>query len=130
MHRYGFPMRSLVQMGAISLEGPDLMQVAWQYSLDGGALTVINAGAPLWKNDPNPYGTDRYERLPIRPLPLGFAVNTLFYASLLAAPVLVFAALKRRRRAKRGLCIGCGYDLTGVDACPECGRQADGQPRV
>jgi hypothetical protein len=31
--------------------------------------------------------------------------------------------LLRRRRAKAGLCPGCGYDLGGIGAgCPECGR--------
>ena len=52
-------------------------------------------------------------------------------------PVLLFASYpivhlvlfvrgpyRRRRRARRGLCLSCGYDLTGntSDVCPECGQ--------
>jgi hypothetical protein len=43
------------------------------------------------------------------------------------------AAIRRRRRLRRGLCPGCGYDLRATPpgaACPECGRavgaRADG----
>ena len=51
-------------------------------------------------------------------------------------PLLVFATyptialirgplLRRRRRRKRGLCVKCGYDLTGnvTGVCSECGRE-------
>ena len=42
--------------------------------------------------------------------------------------------LRRRRRARRGLCPGCGYDLTGnvSGVCPECGETvaAPAAPRL
>ncbi len=50
-------------------------------------------------------------------------------------PVAVFAAypiiafirgpLRRRRRRRKGLCVPCGYNLTGNESgvCPECGRE-------
>ena len=45
---------------------------------------------------------------------------------LLALPLAIPASpwARRRRRAKQGLCIRCGYDLSGTDhtLCPECGR--------
>ena len=41
-------------------------------------------------------------------------------------PTLAFirAPLRRWRRRRRGLCIKCGYDLTGNESgvCPECGE--------
>jgi hypothetical protein len=52
------------------------------------------------------------------------------------APLLVFGTyptisfirgpLRRRRRRRRGLCVHCGYNLTGLPEprCPECGRTA------
>jgi hypothetical protein len=45
----------------------------------------------------------------------------LFSAYPLCA--LIRGPLRRRRRRKRGLCVGCGYDLTGnvSGICPECG---------
>ena len=46
---------------------------------------------------------------------------------LLALPLAISASpwARRRRRAKQGLCIRCGYDLSGTDheACPECGTE-------
>jgi hypothetical protein len=57
----------------------------------------------------------------------GFIAPHWFYALLL----LILPALwlryglpefRGRRRAERGLCRGCGYDLRGTpDRCPECG---------
>ncbi len=62
--------------------------------------------------------------LPTAVLWPGFAVNAAFYAGvcwvLLAAPGVVV----RWRRRRRGRCAACGYDLTGLDACPECGGGA------
>lgn len=59
--------------------------------------------------------------LPLRPVWPGFAVNAAFYAGmcwvLLAAPGVV----RRWRRRRRGACAACGYDLAGLEACPECG---------
>jgi hypothetical protein len=58
----------------------------------------------------------------------GRFVLLLGYGSslLLAAwPVLAFICgpLRRRRRRKKGLCVRCGYNLTGnvSGTCPECG---------
>ena len=64
-------------------------------------------------------------RLPIDPLFPGFLLNTLFYAivvgAILALP-LRLVPLRRRRRARRGRCPTCNYDLAGLAGpCPECG---------
>lgn len=63
-------------------------------------------------------------RIPVRPMPLGFAANTLFYAT----PFLLFffgvPSLRGYVRRKRGLCSRCAYDRSGLsptEACPECG---------
>ena len=60
--------------------------------------------------------------------PLGWSVKLPMHFLLVplvvivAYPLLPFAI--RRDRRKRGLCIRCGYDLTGnvSGACPECGE--------
>ncbi len=51
------------------------------------------------------------------------------FVILAAYPALAFIRgplrhRRRRRRRKRGLCLGCGYDLTSNESgvCPECGR--------
>ena len=66
--------------------------------------------------------------LPLRPIWPGFAINTLFYATLLWSPFALHQ-LRRMIRRKRGHCIKCGYDLRGTSGgggeggsgCPECG---------
>ncbi len=53
-----------------------------------------------------------------------FAVNTaamtpVAFALLCIPPAL--RAIRRRRRARRGRCPACGYDLQTLTTCPECG---------
>jgi hypothetical protein len=65
--------------------------------------------------------------LPTRILPLGFALNTLFYAAVLLGIVEGPAFARRRVRRGRGRCPSCGYDRAGLaegSACPECGGKA------
>jgi ribosomal protein L37E len=61
--------------------------------------------------------------LPLRPLWLGLALDTGFYAALWAAPLFGFPMLCRRRRTRKGLCPRCGYELHHAfdSGCPECG---------
>ncbi len=65
------------------------------------------------------------QHLPLKPIPAGFAINTLFYAVILWLLFAAPFALRRRRRITRGLCSKCGYDLRGSptqgNVCPECG---------
>jgi hypothetical protein len=62
--------------------------------------------------------------LPLRPDWESSAINTLFYAGILWAGWLLFAApfaLRRRRRIKRGLCPACAYPVGDSEVCTECG---------
>ena len=51
-----------------------------------------------------------------------------FFIAFAAYPAIAFirGPLRRWRRRKKGLCIGCGYNLTGnvSGVCPECGTKA------
>lgn len=61
---------------------------------------------------------------PTRPYWLGLVANTLFYAYLIALPLLSIRAVRVVRRRRRGACESCGYSRAGIDAsaaCPECG---------
>ncbi len=63
------------------------------------------------------YGRWRYYVLMV---PLWMVVAALFIPS----SFILKRELVQRRRAKRGECVGCGYNLTGLSEarCPECGR--------
>ena len=61
---------------------------------------------------------------PTRPYWLGLLANTLFYAYVIALPMLSIRAVRVVRRRRRGACESCGYSRAGLDAstpCPECG---------
>jgi hypothetical protein len=51
-------------------------------------------------------------------IPASFSIYPLFVVGLAGA-------LRRRRRRRKGLCVKCGYDLTGLPQrrCPECGTE-------
>ncbi|MGQ0626583.1 MAG: hypothetical protein ACT4PL_00595 [Phycisphaerales bacterium] len=83
----------------------------------GGAPAAVAGG--LAKEKPRYF-------IPIRPDPLGWALNLPIYA--LAAWLLIFFArrLAARLRALRGGCAGCGYALGPLTTCPECGHRRAG----
>jgi len=64
--------------------------------------------------------------LPLRPIPLGFVLNSLIYAAALWLLIPGPFVLRRSLRCHRGRCISCGYDLRGTEheRCPECGNPA------
>lgn len=67
--------------------------------------------------------------LAMRPIWLGFALNTLFYAAILFTLIRGRLVARRALRRRHGLCVACGYDLrghghhhgNGAATCPECG---------
>jgi len=61
--------------------------------------------------------------LPLKPIPLGFAIDSGIYAVVWAALLIAFARIRLARRRRRGLCVRCRYDLNHAphDRCPECG---------
>ena len=60
--------------------------------------------------------------LPLRPIWLGFAVNTLMYAVLLWLLIPGPFVLRRFIRVKRGRCVKCGYPMGESEVCTECGK--------
>ena len=86
-------------------------------------LSGISTGAidPGWKHGPDTRGLPR--ALPLRPIPGGFAVNTMFYAALLWLLTRGPFALRRVFRVKRGLCPACTYPTGDSPVCTECGHR-------
>lgn len=70
-----------------------------------------------------------FMHLPYRPIWLGLLGNTLFYATITLALLVLLRWQRTRRRRARGRCVACGYELgptleRGVGVCPECGLDA------
>jgi hypothetical protein len=59
--------------------------------------------------------------LPLMPIWPGFAINTLFYTTILWMLFASPFAIRRRLRMKRGLCPACAYPIGSSDLCTECG---------
>ena len=112
-----------------------------------GHCAVLTAGATLGAGSPNRKATRSLSvaMTVIRILVLSISVGActdlsvpILRASYLTFPLWVLAPvfatyptfafirgpLRRYRRRKRGLCVKCGYDLTGNESgvCSECGK--------
>ena len=59
--------------------------------------------------------------LPLRPIWTGFAINTIFYATILWLLIPGPFALRRFLRVRRGLCPKCAYPMGESSVCTECG---------
>ncbi|MFT5422611.1 MAG: hypothetical protein ACI89L_000376 [Phycisphaerales bacterium] len=87
---------------------PPIEKTQFYYALTPG----FSADAPL------------DSRLPLRPLPLGFAINTLLYAGIVFGTWEGLGYARRARRRRKGLCAKCAHSLDGLPdsaPCPECG---------
>ena len=102
--RTGWPLRSLAG-------------VAWTRDYQ---VYIYEAALPTRWHPRTPW-------LVYRPLWLGFAVNTVFYMTILATLWLLirvgyFYAFRRVIRVRRGLCPKCAYPMGESDVCSECGK--------
>ena len=65
-------------------------------------------------------------RLPVVVRPLAFAANASFYATLWFVLLFgrsVWVSIRGWRRTRRGACGGCGYHISDLVVCPECGAE-------
>ena len=87
-----------------------------------GGKPISAGGFPL-PTRARPYllGTTGYA-LPFRPIWTAFAINTLFYATLLWLLIAGPFAVRRFLRVKRGLCPKCAYPMGESSVCTECGK--------
>lgn len=117
-------------------------QAGWpwrsMYGWTGIGVTPTEIGRhrlwrPQWMRQSSLFAVAATHGLPTGLLWPGFALDTLFYAALGASLWLVFTipfALRRWRRAKRGLCRACAYPMGTSDVCTECGAPLPLPPGV
>lgn len=111
MSHVGAPMRSWSILH-LARKGPPIHIGAYRE----GVLVDL----PRWAPGPLRPGIGSLW-LPLRPLPVGLLLNTLFYAAFLALVMGAIAALRTRHRARRSLCTRCKYPVRDLTTCPECG---------
>lgn len=119
--RVGYPMyamRWLDYASHLPEEGSGPLRRAWLMGVDiEGSMAKVFPARRI----------DR--RLPIRPIALGFATNTVVYAALAWGLWRGARTVRGAVRRRRGLCERCGYPRPrpGADRgpararCPECG---------
>lgn len=86
-------------------------------------VEAVLGGILVYEGD-HPRGLRWFTTIPVRPVWPGFVINTAFYAALASIPFLIIRLRRLRRcagRERRGECIWCRYDISGLDRCPECG---------
>jgi hypothetical protein len=96
-----------------------------------GECNIVGLSGSQWKDRwliRHRPPTDPISRLiPYRPALPGFAVNSIFYASILWTVSYFFIAMWRmnvgRIRVRRGLCPACAYPIGKSDVCTECGQE-------
>jgi len=80
-------------------------------------------GLPQWSMRALATGDER--RLPVRPTAAGFILDTAIFTAAAWWGVEWLSRVRAARRARKGACPRCGYDLAGHEAstttCPECG---------
>ncbi|HVU64031.1 MAG TPA: hypothetical protein VHC70_08645 [Phycisphaerales bacterium] len=115
---FGWPARAMYTVGRWKgFDGAN--KPTW--SLEGG-VRIAGTTAPDGHYAPGPI------TLPIRIRPLGFAIDTLAFATgaaVLLAPLVALRHALARAARRRNRCEGCGYDLRATPSdrpCPECGR--------
>jgi len=128
IHRFGWPMRA-AEWHSHEVSGvPRRVEATMRQQVADAAGLRTGIERPSFIPVGKSY---QPRRLPVVPSWPGFAVNTLFYASILGLLICGPFALRRLVRLKRGRCPRCGYNLRGQPStsagCPECGwnREAE-----
>lgn len=63
--------------------------------------------------------------LPLMPNWGGLVLNVLVYSGCCGVFVVLPIVIRRMRRDREGLCVGCGYAVEGLGVCPECGAEVN-----
>ena len=92
------------------------------YESSSWKLLDSHSGVALATPTPShPLNLDDRCTLPCRIWLPGFAINTVFYTTILWLLCVAPFQIRRYWRRKRGLCPACAYPIGSSDVCTECG---------
>ena len=99
--------------------------LAWPWFSDG--FMADSRSIDDWRSAPTWFGAPPPPIFPTRMIPLGFVINSVFYATVIAAAIVGLRISARETRSlirsRRGECRACGHPLAGLPRCPECGAE-------
>ncbi len=102
------------------------LQLKGNLTVHGPLIGTTPAGIQAFVMSPLALTPHPTQVLPLRPVPGGFIVNTVFYFLLIIAGPVLWMLGRGTYYLCRGRCPRCGYDLRHAPpdriACPECGR--------
>lgn len=116
--QYGWPFRSVGVSGRTEKTNT-ITNGVWAIGQEQIAMP-----APAWYHLGIPTGIrDRFlATIPIQIHPLGMFANTILYGLLMYGLYATSHRVIHKRRARRGLCPHCRYNIRGLPTCPECGQ--------
>lgn len=120
---HGYPGYRSHYMIAIQTGWPRLSMVAWKrrWTHPSRIDKAWSMGIEVFHRRPEPLYAGNLP-IPLLPIPLGFMLNTLFYAAILFTLRAAHTMTRRALRVRRGRCPACGYDASDLPRCPECGH--------
>lgn len=127
-HATGWPFRCTASYGFARepiTDYPTMIPGTWDWTFGQRSESVRVGGlrVPFLSARHRNGQATSYLALPMRPLVGGLLLNTAFYGTVFFGSMRLLAAIKQRRRVRKGLCMHCGYPCPSpVVACPECGR--------
>lgn len=110
--RAGWPM--------LSIEGWELDPGA--AIAPGGTMARMANARWGWGWDRSTLSPYRDPLLPLRPMPHGFAVDSILYAALTWMLAYGLATVRRGIRKRQQRCVHCGYPRGTSPVCTECGE--------
>jgi hypothetical protein len=124
-HWAGWPMRSFIgnDLRFRGVANPLRLLTRPRHSISLGQPLMVTYFVPPSATMPSaPTGTIP-RLLPLDPLPLGFAVNCLFFAAVVWLSWFTPRVLRSLKWAIQRRCLRCGYPVGVSPVCTECGRR-------
>jgi len=112
---WGLPMRSVGYVKIYDARARTTRSPTWMRGV------IMPVWVQSWAMKLSPKGTPYHGTLPLVPQWTGLVVDTAFWGLVAFGVAHMFVRWRGARRVRRGRCRVCGYYVSGLKACPECG---------